>query len=93
MAIRAALGATDSQLRRIVLGHGLRLALWGTAAGLAAFRLALPLVRTQLYGIGAMDLPAMVSVATGALAVALGASLAPARRASRAAPMELLRDR
>jgi putative ABC transport system permease protein len=93
MAIRAALGATDSQLRRMVLGHGLRVAMWGTAAGLAAFRFALPLVRSQLYGVGSMDLPAMVCVGGGVLAVALGASLAPARRASRATPMELLRDR
>jgi ABC-type antimicrobial peptide transport system permease subunit len=93
MAIRAALGATDSQLRRMVLGHGLRVAVWGTAAGLAAFRFALPLMRAQLYGIGAIDVPAIVCVAAGVLAVALGASLMPALRATRLAPMELLRDR
>jgi predicted permease len=92
MAIRAALGATAPQLRRMVLGYGLRVAAWGIASGLAAFWFVLPLLRSQLYGIGAVDVPAIVCVALGVIAVALAASLGPSRRAARWTPMELLRD-
>jgi putative ABC transport system permease protein len=92
MAIRSALGATPPQLRRLVLGHGARLALYGTAAGLIAFACAAPLLRGQLYGVVALDPTSIAAVAVGVFAVALLASFAPSRRAVRSTPMEILRE-
>ena len=92
MAIRSAMGATAPHLRRLVLGHGARLALFGTAAGLAGFAVAAPLLKGQLYGVAAMDPLSVAAVAAGVFVVALAASLAPSRRAGRSAPMDLLRE-
>jgi hypothetical protein len=92
MAIRSALGATAPQLRRLVLGHAARLALYGTAAGLAGFACATPLLRGRLYGVGALDPVSIAAVAAGVLAVALLAALYPSRRAVHSAPMDLLRQ-
>jgi predicted permease len=91
MAIRAVLGATAPHLRSLVFGHGLRLAAYGVAAGLIAFRFALPLLRSQFFGVDAMDVPAILGVAGAVIAVTLVASFAPARRAARSDPMEALR--
>ncbi len=92
MAIRSALGATAPNLRRLVLGHAARLALFGTALGLAGFSCASPLLRGQLYGVSTLDPASIAAVAAGVFAVALLASFAPSRRAGRTAPMDLLRD-
>jgi len=92
MAIRSALGAGAREIRTLILGHGLWLAAWGTAAGIAAFLMASPLLRSQLYGVGAADPISIVAVAAGVLFVGLAASIAPSLRAARAAPMPLLRD-
>lgn len=92
MAIRSALGATASRLRGLVLGHAVRLALFGTAAGLAALAAATPLLKGQLYGVSPIDPASIAIVASGVFAIALLASLAPSRRASRSAPMDLLRE-
>jgi len=92
MAIRSALGAGAREIRTLILGHGLWLAAWGTAAGIAAFLMASPLLRSQLYGVGAADPISIVAVAAAVLSVALAASIAPSLRAARAAPMQLLRD-
>jgi len=91
MAIRMALGATGSQVRALVLWHGLRLAAGGVAMGLAAFLFAVPLLRSQLYGVAALD-PVSIAAVVGSLcAVALAASAIPSRRAARQTPMSLLR--
>lgn len=92
MAIRAALGATAGELRGLVLGHGLRLAVGGSAAGIAVFLLCSPLLKSQLYGVGVADPVSLVAVFAVVAAVGVAAAFAPSRRASRAAPMDLLRD-
>jgi putative ABC transport system permease protein len=92
MAIRVALGASREEIRNLVLGHGLRLAAGGTAAGLAVFRLASPVWKARLSGVGPADPLTMGAVVAVVLAVAVGASLGPSRRASRSAPAELLRE-
>jgi len=92
MAIRSALGASASEIRGLVLGHGLWLAGAGTAAGVAVFLMASPLLKSQLYGVGAADPMSMGAVVAAVLAVGLGASIAPSRRAATTAPMDLLRD-
>lgn len=92
MAIRSALGASASEIRGLVLGHGLWLAGAGTAAGVAVFLMASPLLKSQLYGVGAADPMSMSAVVAAVLAVGLGASIAPSRRAATTAPMDLLRE-
>ena len=91
MAIRMALGATGSQVRALVLWHGVRLAAAGVALGLAVFLFAVPLLRSQLYGVAAFDPVSIAAVAGSLCAVALAASAIPGRRAARQTPMSLLR--
>lgn len=92
MAIRSALGATASEIRSLVLGHGLWLAGAGTAAGVAAFLLVSPLLKSQLYGVRVTDPLSITAVVAAVLFVGLAASIAPSRRAARTAPMQLLRE-
>jgi predicted permease len=81
MAIRAALGATESEIRRIVLGHGAKLSAIGALAGVAAF---LPFAPPDPLVLGGV----LVLV----LIVGTAACVAPSRRAARSAPMDLLRE-
>jgi putative ABC transport system permease protein len=91
IGIRMALGAEGSALRRMVVGEGLRLAVLGALAGLAA---ALGLTRVMaslLYGVRAADPATFISVAAMLLAAAVLASYVPARRVTRVDPVEALR--
>ena len=92
MAIRMALGATAGEVRRLIFGQGFRLAAFGIFAGAAGFFAASPLLKNQLYGVGAADPLTLVAVAAAVFAVALTASAAPSRRAAKVQPAELLRD-
>jgi len=92
MAIRVALGATAGQVRRLVIGHGTRLAALGAALGLAAFLPASRLIEAQIYGVRALDPISMGAAALAAIGAAAAASLAPSLRASREDPMDHLRE-
>ncbi|MGA3239650.1 MAG: ADOP family duplicated permease [Bryobacteraceae bacterium] len=92
IAIRMALGATASEVRGLIFGQGFRLAALGLFAGAAGFFVANPLLKSQLYGVGAADPLTLVAVAAAVLAVALAASTVPSRRAASVQPAELLRD-
>ncbi|HXB68497.1 MAG TPA: ADOP family duplicated permease [Candidatus Acidoferrales bacterium] len=92
MAIRMALGATAPQVRNLVLGHGMLLAVAGTGAGLAAFPLVSRSLASQLYGVSRTDPATIAVVAATVILAALVASVAPSRRAQRTSPMDLLRD-
>jgi ABC-type antimicrobial peptide transport system permease subunit len=75
----------------MVLGEAMRLVLGGAIVGLPLAVAATRLLRNQLFGVGALDLP---SIAVALLVLALSASLAgwlPARRAARVGPLEALR--
>ncbi len=90
--IRLALGAQAGSLRRLVLSRGVRLALIGSAAGLAAAAAISGLADQLLYGVSPLDpisfLAAGVILATAVLA----ASAVPAERAARVDPMTALRS-
>ena len=91
MGVRAALGATHTDLMRIVLAQGLRLALAGVVLGaLGAAGLAQGL-RGLLPGVSPTDPITFGGMAVLMTAVALLASYVPARRAARVDPMVALR--
>jgi putative ABC transport system permease protein len=91
IGIRIALGSQRSDIFRLVLGQGLKLALIGICIGLAASLALTHLMASQLYGLTATDPLTFGGVAIVLAFVALLACYIPARRASRMNPMVALR--
>ncbi len=91
IAIRTALGASRSQVLGLVMSDGARLAVLGTALGLAGALAGTRLLRSLLFGVTETDAVTYAGVAALVLAVALCASYLPARRATRVDPMVALR--
>ncbi len=91
MGIRAALGATERSLLRLILDRGVRLTLIGLAIGVAGAIGLTRLMATLLFGVGARDPVTMVSVGVILAGVAIAASYVPARRATRVDPVVALR--
>lgn len=92
LAVRMALGASGSEIRRRVVGDGLELTGLGLAIGLAAALAMGRLLSTVLYGVSAADPATLGSVLGLFLVVAALASLVPATRASRTSPVTALRS-
>ena len=91
IGVRLALGAHPASVRRLVVGHSLRLSLTGIALGAIGALLAAPAIESQLFGVRARDPLTLVAVAATLLAIALLASYLPARRATRVDPLTALR--
>jgi putative ABC transport system permease protein len=89
--VRRALGATTTDVLRLVLGSAVRVITAGAVIGLALSALLGPLLRTVLFGVEPLDPVTFVSV-TIVLALAAAASTAgPAWRATRIDPAVALR--
>jgi putative ABC transport system permease protein len=91
IGVRMALGATPTEVFRLVVGDGLRLALAGVVVGVAGSLLVARWLTTLLFGIQAGDPATFIATAALLLTVAGLASYVPARRAARVDPMEALR--
>jgi predicted permease len=89
--VRVALGATQSAVLALVLRRGLGLALTGAALGLGAAFWLTRYLAALLVGVSALDPIVLGGVTLGLVAVALGACALPARRATRADPLQALR--
>ncbi|MGE5321501.1 MAG: FtsX-like permease family protein [Actinomycetota bacterium] len=92
IGIRMALGANQSKIMRLIMGQGLRLAIMGTVAGLAAAYGLTRLLANFLFGVKAGDPLAFALVAVTLIAVTLLAALVPTRRAMRVDPIVALRQ-
>jgi predicted permease len=91
IAIRMALGAGRSEVRRLVLRHGLTIVSFGAAAGIIAATATGPLLAHLLYGVSPRDPLALVVGPIVLAAVALLAIWLPARRAMSIDPIVALR--
>jgi predicted permease len=91
IGIRVALGAQGRDVLRLVLRHGMGLALAGVGIGLVASYEVTKLMSGMLYGVSTTDPPTYALVALLLACVALLACLVPALRATRVDPMEALR--
>ena len=91
IGIRLALGARREQVVQLMVGEGMRPALYGLVLGFAASIGAVRLIESMLYGTQPLDPTIFAAVAALLLAVAALACLAPAWKASRADPMQALR--
>jgi putative ABC transport system permease protein len=91
IGVRVALGAQPKDVFRIIVGQGLRLALFGVGVGLAAALVLTRLLQSFLFGISAYDPVTFIAVSLLLTLVAVAASYFPARRATRVDPMIALR--
>ncbi len=91
MGIRMALGADRGAIRKLVVWHGMRLAIAGVLLGVAAAFGLTRLIASFLFGVKAWDPAAFLTAPLILIAVALLAVWLPAARASKVDPMEALR--
>jgi predicted permease len=91
IAVRLAFGAERRTVVWMIVRDGLAIVVPGVLIGAPCAWAAARLVRTQLYGIAPDDPGTLLTAAAMFLGTALAASLVPALRASRVAPVEVLR--
>jgi len=91
IGIRLALGASRSNVLRLVTGQGMALTLVGLVAGLICAFGFTRLVASSLYGVQPTDPVTFVAAAAFVAVVALVATYIPARRAAKVNPMVALR--
>jgi putative ABC transport system permease protein len=91
IGIRMALGASGSDVLKLVLRMGLRLVLIGIAIGLTLSLGIARFISSQLWGVSAYDPATLAAVATLLLATGVVACWVPARRAARVDPLVALR--
>ncbi|MBL8961827.1 MAG: ABC transporter permease, partial [Gemmatimonadetes bacterium] len=92
LGLRAALGASRGQVLRQVMAGALRLVGLGVVVGVPLALGAAQLLKSQLHGLGAVDVPSL-SIALAILGCsAVAAAAVPALRASRVSPLVALQQ-
>jgi putative ABC transport system permease protein len=87
-----ALGAQRSHVLRLVVGGGMKLALFGVVIGLAAAFALTRLLETLLFGVKRFDAVTLACAVFVLGAIAFLACWVPARRASGVNPLVALRE-
>jgi predicted permease len=90
-ALRMALGATRTQIVRLVVSGGLQTAAVGLVIGAVGSFFAVKLLRSALFGVGAADPLSFAGAALLLVITVLIAGLLPARRAATVQPMQVLK--
>ena len=91
IGIRMALGAKQSDVLKMVVWQGMKLAAAGALIGIAGSLLLGQFLTSLLYRVKPRDPLTLVLVSIGLLGVSLVANYIPARRAMRVDPMVALR--
>ena len=92
LGIRVALGARSGDVVGLVVRQAVRLAVYGSIAGVA---IAVPIafgLRALLAGVSPLDPLALAPTLALLFVVAIAAAVIPARRAARVDPVSVLRD-
>jgi putative ABC transport system permease protein len=92
IGIRMAIGARPEQVRGQILRESLALAAAAVAAGVAGAWGLTRYLAAMLYGVTPLDGVTFAAAALVLVAVAMAASLLPARKASRVDPVVALRE-
>jgi putative ABC transport system permease protein len=90
--VRVALGATTSDILRLVVGSGLKIAVSGVAIGLAAAAILTRTLASLLFGVTPLDPVTFLAAPAVLVVTALAACVAPALRAVRVDPAVTLRQ-
>ncbi|HEX6134453.1 MAG TPA: ABC transporter permease [Longimicrobiales bacterium] len=90
IGVRMAIGASRSDVIRLIVGGGLRLAGAGVLVGMVAAAATSRLLQSLLFGIGAFDPATFLAAGIVLITVAFIASALPAWRASRTPPASVL---
>ena len=91
IGVRVALGATPRHVRRLVLGEAIGVVGLGAVIGVVGALFAGRLLASQLFGVGVLDPPSLVTAPILLLVIGVCAAYFPARRALRIDPVDALR--
>jgi predicted permease len=91
VGIRTALGASRSDVLKLIVGQGFKLTLIGVGMGVAGALMLTRFVSSLLYGVRPSDPATFLVVSLLLAGVALFASYIPARRATKVDPLVALR--
>jgi ABC-type antimicrobial peptide transport system permease subunit len=91
IGIRMALGASQRQVLRMVVGGGAKLAVIGILIGAVGALVLTQFIRSFLFGVSPSDPPTFIGISFILAGVAILASYVPARRAMKVDPNTALR--